>query len=157
MWLLPLGSTASQTQPVCVSLCVFLYVNNTWSEIIQNYFAHYANHESDCQDSEKIIGAADFTAMVCSCGIQTPIHLTLLPSVMSMLPVCMSSSWDGWALLATSVTTLQTPRLFSYVRKYIIYIHLKKEKEPNCAVWTNSTLTSVDKCVYWMRSSAKSF
>lgn len=26
-----------------------------------------------------------------------------------------------------------------------------------CSVWTNSALTSVDKCVYWMRSLAESF
>jgi len=128
MWLLPLGFTVSQTQPVCEPVC--LYANNTWIEIIQD-FIHHTNHEFDCLMlgplSEEPMGAGCITALVCSCGTQTPFNLTVLPSVMSTQPVCMSTSQDSWVALATSVTTLQTLRLFNYVRKYIIYIHFKKE------------------------------
>lgn len=131
MWLSPLGNRrVPDAAGVRARVC--LYVNNTWIGIAQDYFTRYTNH--DCvmfgplTVAEKIAAAAYITALVCSCGTETPFHLTILPSAMSTLPVCMSSSRDSWAVLANSVTTFQTPRRFSYVRKYIIYIHLKRKK-----------------------------
>lgn len=164
MWLFPLGFTESQTQPVCASPTVFVggsRLNGSHTELFhaltksRMWFCHAFGLVSIV---EKIMGEVYITALVCSCGTRTPFHLTVLPSVMNALPVCTSTSGARWAELANSVTTLLTPRLFNYVRKYIIYIHLKKQKPPpKCSVWTNSMLTWVDKCVYLMRSSAKSF
>lgn len=113
-----------------MSLCVFV-------GIIQNYFMHSCtNHGFDCLFGlvsvvEKIMGKVYVRALVCSCGTHTPFHLTVLPSVMSTLPVCTSTSQASRAILATSVTTLLTPRLFIYVRKYITYTHLQKQLYQN--------------------------
>lgn len=156
MWLFTVG-IRRVPDTVGAWVCVCLYADHTWIWTRENYFwlsdvFGLVSNREDCG------GEVYITALVCSCGTQTPFHLTVLPSVMSTLPVCMSTSRASWTELATSMTTLPTPRLFNYVRKYIIYIHFeKKGTSTKCSVWTDSTLTSVDKCVYWMRSSAKSF
>lgn len=156
MWLSPLGLTESQTEPACewvsLSVCVF-------ARIIQNYFMHLCtNHGFDCLFDlvsvvEKITGKVYVAALVCSCGTRTPFHLTVLPSGMSALPVCTSTSQAGWAVLATFVTSLTV-----HLCEKVNHLHtLTKTAPPECAAWTPSTLSSVDKCVYWMRSSAESF